>query len=772
MTKKQPLTEQLAEANAATPAKTTRRRRPSSASTARPAAEAKVEPTMDAGLAEASRPAGAWMGATALALSPSVLDPDPDNVRSPAAVGVGTDPSEQPLEALAASLIAQGMLQPVIARPADVEGRYVIVAGHRRVAAAILAGLDEVPVLVRADLGADTARAAATQLVENLHREDLSPLERARGYYRLQHQFGMKQADIAAAVGVNQGTVSKTLSLLKLPAMVQERVDAGRMPIADAVDLAKLTEDAAAAAVDLMDKQGISAGSAVTRARQDTERADVIAAASRAVEKSGLAVFDYPDDWDHAPYLPLAADDEGHRPPGVMGVLRRGLVEVPEVLHRTLPCHAAVIYPHLDANRLAITVLVCTDPASHGVPTLEELESRRADQAAAERAEREAAEAAANAALQARHVATRAAAVGKVPKPAMTEFVALSYSLGTLLPDGAGVPSDEDLADVLDFLGVDVAEGAYADQLEPDLLALIDAEPLRVAFVASMISVDACLTRLYGPHPRVAQAFLKLLTDHAGYEPSDEERLVAYPAPPTPLTEPMPEGQVPDDAVAWYGGAPGDLADDDPPRWIEDADEASVIARVFPARVTWTDDGAHLADGGLLESEPGRPFDQLAPMGPVGADALGGEPSARQEENAADGSLEAKLDEVAASLDEVEAASADLVGRPGGAFADVPPSPAKAAAAEAIADTVASAFGTASAEVDEYEANTAAALAAAAAQDAAEGSQDPADAKCPGSGRTSPANVASGASVACPVCLQVTKTTAKGRFVSHKRPAR
>jgi len=124
------------------------------------------------------------------------------------------------LDELAESIRAQGVIQPILARPTS-DGGFEIVAGERRWRAAQRAGLHEVPVIVRQLTDAEAAEAA---LVENLQREDLNPLEEARGLSRLITDFGYTQDALGARVGKDRSTVANALRLLKLPEKVQVMV--------------------------------------------------------------------------------------------------------------------------------------------------------------------------------------------------------------------------------------------------------------------------------------------------------------------------------------------------------------------------------------------------------------------------------------------------------------------------------------------------------------------------------------------------------------------
>jgi ParB family chromosome partitioning protein len=133
---------------------------------------------------------------------------------------------EGSLYELAESIKSQGVMQPVLVRPIGGagSGRYEIVAGERRFRAARLAGLDEVPVLVKAV--ADEA-AAVMALIENIQREDLNPLEEAQGLKRLVDEFNLTHEQAAQAVGRSRSAASNLLRLLNLTQPVQQMLMAG-----------------------------------------------------------------------------------------------------------------------------------------------------------------------------------------------------------------------------------------------------------------------------------------------------------------------------------------------------------------------------------------------------------------------------------------------------------------------------------------------------------------------------------------------------------------
>jgi ParB family chromosome partitioning protein len=130
---------------------------------------------------------------------------------------------EGSLYELAESIKAQGIMQPVLVRPVGPE-RYEIIAGERRVRAARLAGLDEVPVLVK---DVPDEAAAAMALIENIQREDLNPLEEAQGIQRLVSEFNLTHEQAAQAVGRSRSAATNLLRLLNLSDPVQQLLMAG-----------------------------------------------------------------------------------------------------------------------------------------------------------------------------------------------------------------------------------------------------------------------------------------------------------------------------------------------------------------------------------------------------------------------------------------------------------------------------------------------------------------------------------------------------------------
>jgi ParB family transcriptional regulator, chromosome partitioning protein len=174
------------------------------------------------------KPKGLGLGLEAL-LGPKVIDaPSAAVAGAPSVLKIAmlqpgkyqprTRMDEGALYELAESIKAQGVMQPILVRPVGAN-RYEVIAGERRMRAAKLAGLDEVPVLVK---DVPDEAAAAMSLIENIQREDLNPLEEAQGLKRLTDEFGLTHEAAAQAVGRSRSAASNLLRLLQLTEPVQQ----------------------------------------------------------------------------------------------------------------------------------------------------------------------------------------------------------------------------------------------------------------------------------------------------------------------------------------------------------------------------------------------------------------------------------------------------------------------------------------------------------------------------------------------------------------------
>ena len=159
-------------------------------------------------------PPASGTGLTELAVGD--IDPNPHQPRSHF--------DEETLASLAASVRELGVLQPILVRPAG--ERYELIAGERRWRAARRAGLSRIPAVVRT---IDDSTSLEQAVVENLHRQDLNPLEEAGAYQQLIEDFGLTQDDVARRVGRSRSAVANILRLFQLPPSVQRMVRDGQL---------------------------------------------------------------------------------------------------------------------------------------------------------------------------------------------------------------------------------------------------------------------------------------------------------------------------------------------------------------------------------------------------------------------------------------------------------------------------------------------------------------------------------------------------------------
>ena len=201
------------------------------------------------------------------------------------------DMRPETLSELADSIKAQGVVQPIVVRPLEppVNGesqRYEIIAGERRWRAAQMAGLSEIPAVIR---HIPDEAAIAVALIENIQRENLNPLEEARALERLVSEFGLTHQEVAQAVGRSRAGVSNLLRLLELTAEVGELLEKRTLEMGHARALLGLTER-----------------------RQQTEVAQLVARKGLSVRETEALVRRL-----QAPHGPVAPDGSGERDPNV-----------------------------------------------------------------------------------------------------------------------------------------------------------------------------------------------------------------------------------------------------------------------------------------------------------------------------------------------------------------------------------------------------------------------------------------------------------------------
>jgi len=197
------------------------------------------------------------------------------------------------LENLTSSIRENGLLQPLVVRPAPgTTDRYEIVAGERRFRALNRLEWTEVPVIVR---DADDETLLVLALVENLQREALNPLEEAEGYESLAQRFDMKHADIAKAVGKDRSTVANLVRLLKLPVSIRKLVESGELAqgharallsVEDPVLAADLARRAAKDGWSVREiERRTAAASGTRRRRKPREKEPVVRALEEALQE-------------------------------------------------------------------------------------------------------------------------------------------------------------------------------------------------------------------------------------------------------------------------------------------------------------------------------------------------------------------------------------------------------------------------------------------------------------------------------------------------------
>ncbi len=197
------------------------------------------------------------------------------------------------LEALTLSIREQGVLQPLLARPAEgAADRFEIVAGERRWRAAQRAGLEMLPVVVRA---LDDRAALEAALSENVQRDSLSPIEEAEGYKRLQTEFGHTQERLARAVGRSRPHIANMLRLLSLPESVRDLLHERRLTAGHARALIPATDPAALARRVVREGLSVRRTEVLASSRQRRRRArerdpDIVAVEQELGERLGLRV--------------------------------------------------------------------------------------------------------------------------------------------------------------------------------------------------------------------------------------------------------------------------------------------------------------------------------------------------------------------------------------------------------------------------------------------------------------------------------------------------
>lgn len=189
---------------------------------------------------------------------------------------------EEGISELAASITQHGLLQPLTVRPLA-DGTYQLVAGERRWRASRLAGLDEVPVIVRE---MNDREAAEIALIENLQREDLNPMEEAVGLSTLMETYGLTQEETAKAVSKSRPAVTNALRLLHLPAAVRDLVGSGQLSAGHARAILSFADEEQQVAAA---KAAVENGWSVREVERQAKKARTAREVSRETPAKGFA---------------------------------------------------------------------------------------------------------------------------------------------------------------------------------------------------------------------------------------------------------------------------------------------------------------------------------------------------------------------------------------------------------------------------------------------------------------------------------------------------
>ena len=284
----------------------------------------------------------------------------PDNPRGE------IDPKDPSIVELAESIKEHGVIEPLIVFPLATGKKHAVIAGHRRRVASKVAGKKEAPCIVRQDLAGDEVEPSSSRktlmLVENLHREDLTPAQRARGMKELS-DLGHSQREIARRVGCTQPTVSKTLAILELPEEIQDMVGED-LPHELVPEALKLRDDPklALATIKKARLQGYDIGRELAAAGRQHVHSKAVAELREKAKSQGLKVLPEAD-WNtrkhayHAVGKTRPNDYHGYAP----------WLAVDARAHAKEPCHAVVI--ENERTRDPKLRPVCTDPNRHYKPS-------------------------------------------------------------------------------------------------------------------------------------------------------------------------------------------------------------------------------------------------------------------------------------------------------------------------------------------------------------------------------------------------------------------
>ena len=445
---------------------------------------------------------------TLVELDPRTLAAHPANIRTD--LGDLTD--------LTASIKAVGVLEPVIVTPitgddtsSNNDSGFRILAGHRRVAAAIAAKAATVPCLIRDDLGGDVD-ALTTMIVENVQRADLTRTEEAAAYAQLA-AFDLSAAQIAKRTGRDSKTVKDALKLHALPEQVKTPVADGTITLEEAAAIAEFADDAKAhARLMKAAASGYGLSYAIADERHRRAKAERKTANRAALEQAGVKVVGQPKGFPYYSKETRVVDL----------ALADGVTRYTDTSHADCPGHAAFLDPNTGEP-----VLICRDPDSHGHVRMTgtnyvspaEAERRAADEAArAERAE------ALTVATEVRRVFVRTLLAAAKPPAQLLRWTYATLFASIEDTRGGHLPL------VGDLLGLDTDSTtlgqAYAARLDKTPDAKLWQHTVAHAAALAEANLDRLTTgRGWGYRPLLTITWLGLLTV-CGYQPSDIETQV------------------------------------------------------------------------------------------------------------------------------------------------------------------------------------------------------------------------------------------------------
>jgi ParB family chromosome partitioning protein len=191
-----------------------------------------VEPTVEGELVgDLSAAAASRRGERVVQIEPASILPNPYQTRVLFL--------DDELRELADSIKANGILQPLLVRPAEEEGKYKLIVGERRLRAAQMVGMETVPAIVRR---VNDETAAELTVIENLQRDDLGCMEQAEAFAMLSREFKLTQEEIGKKVGVSRETVSNYMRLMKLPGEIRHYLREGQLEFSHARELLNLRD--------------------------------------------------------------------------------------------------------------------------------------------------------------------------------------------------------------------------------------------------------------------------------------------------------------------------------------------------------------------------------------------------------------------------------------------------------------------------------------------------------------------------------------------------